>query len=47
MAEMMQVGLGSRFAPRGRYSHEEEVLARFNRWLLARYRRAEADTPSA
>lgn len=42
IAEAMQIGLGSRFAPRGRYSHEEEVLARFNRWLLTRYRRADA-----
>jgi phenylpropionate dioxygenase-like ring-hydroxylating dioxygenase large terminal subunit len=50
MAEMMQIGLGSRFAPRGRYSHEEEVLTRVNRWLLERYRRADdaaaaVDTP--
>jgi len=42
MAEVMQVGLGSRFAPRGRYSHEEDVLVRFNRWLLQRYRAAES-----
>ncbi len=43
IAEMMQVGLGSKFAPRGRYSHAEEVLTRFNQWLLKRYRAAEAD----
>lgn len=41
MAEIMQIGMNSRFAPRGRYSHEEEVLVRFNRWLLTRYRAAE------
>ncbi len=41
IAEDMQVGLSSQFAPQGRYSHEEEVLARFNRWLLARYRPVE------
>jgi phenylpropionate dioxygenase-like ring-hydroxylating dioxygenase large terminal subunit len=42
MAEVMQTGLGSRYAPRGRYSHEEDVLVRFNRWLLRRYRAAES-----
>lgn len=41
MAEIMQIGMSSRYAPRGRYSHEEEVLVRFNRWLLARYQAAE------
>jgi phenylpropionate dioxygenase-like ring-hydroxylating dioxygenase large terminal subunit len=40
MAVSMQRGLRSRYAPRGRYSHEEEVLVQFNRWLLERYRRA-------
>jgi phenylpropionate dioxygenase-like ring-hydroxylating dioxygenase large terminal subunit len=37
--EMVQVGLRSRFAPRGRYSWQEETLQQFNRWLVARYRR--------
>jgi hypothetical protein len=33
----VQVGLESRFAPRGRYSWQEEVCAHFNRWLVERY----------
>lgn len=37
----VQVGLASRFAPRGRYSWQEEVLSQFNTWLLSCYRRAE------
>ena len=37
IATAMQKGMRSRFAPRGRYSHEEEVLTHFNRWLLKRY----------
>lgn len=41
IAEAIQVGLSSQFAPQGRYSHEEEVLTRFNRWLLPRYRPVE------
>lgn len=41
IAEAMQKSMGSRFAPRGRYSHEEEVLQQFNRWLVQRYRRAD------
>ncbi|MCU1458209.1 MAG: putative oxidoreductase [Actinomycetia bacterium] len=36
---MTQIGLNSRFAPRGRYSWQEETLAQFNRWLVQRYRR--------
>lgn len=36
--EMVQRGLRSRFAPRGRYSWQEETLSRFNRWLVRRYR---------
>jgi phenylpropionate dioxygenase-like ring-hydroxylating dioxygenase large terminal subunit len=35
---MVQRGLRSRFAPRGRYSWQEETLAQFNRWLVQRYR---------
>ena len=34
----VQQGLRSRFAPRGRYSWQEESHVRFNRWLVQRYR---------
>ncbi len=34
----VQRGLHSRYAPRGRYSWQEAVLAEFNRWLITRYR---------
>jgi phenylpropionate dioxygenase-like ring-hydroxylating dioxygenase large terminal subunit len=34
----IQKGMHSRFAPRGRYSWQEEVLSQFNRWLVRRYR---------
>jgi phenylpropionate dioxygenase-like ring-hydroxylating dioxygenase large terminal subunit len=37
---MVQRGLRSRFAPRGRYSWQEGTLPQFNRWLVERYRRA-------
>ena len=33
----VQVGLGSRFARRGRYSWQEETHVHFNRWLVKRY----------
>jgi phenylpropionate dioxygenase-like ring-hydroxylating dioxygenase large terminal subunit len=33
----VQVGLRSRFAPRGRYSWQEESHVNFNRWLVQRY----------
>ncbi|MDZ7678896.1 MAG: aromatic ring-hydroxylating dioxygenase subunit alpha [Acidimicrobiales bacterium] len=36
--EMTQKGLRSVFAPRGRYSWQEETLQQFNRWLVKRYR---------
>ncbi|MEM9517509.1 MAG: aromatic ring-hydroxylating dioxygenase subunit alpha [Actinomycetota bacterium] len=36
----VQRGLRSRFAPRGRYSWQEESHVRFNRWLVDRYRAA-------
>ncbi len=36
---MVQVGLNSVFAPRGRYSWQEETLVQFNRWLVSRYER--------
>jgi phenylpropionate dioxygenase-like ring-hydroxylating dioxygenase large terminal subunit len=35
---MVQSGLQSRFAPRGRYSWQEGTLPQFNRWLVQRYR---------
>jgi phenylpropionate dioxygenase-like ring-hydroxylating dioxygenase large terminal subunit len=34
---MVQRGLRSRFAPRGRYSWQEGTLPQFNRWLVQRY----------
>jgi phenylpropionate dioxygenase-like ring-hydroxylating dioxygenase large terminal subunit len=43
----IQHGMASQFAPRGRYSWQEEVLAHFNKWLLERYRRAEQDASAA
>ncbi len=36
----VQRGLRSRFAPRGRYSWQEESHVQFNRWLAKRYRAA-------
>jgi hypothetical protein len=33
----VQKGLGSRFAPRGHYSWQEDPLPSFNRWLISRY----------
>jgi len=35
----VQRGLRSRFAPRGRYSWQEETHVQLNRWLVKRYRR--------
>jgi hypothetical protein len=35
---LVQVGLRSRFAPRGRYSWQEGAQIQFNRWLIKRYR---------
>ncbi len=35
-----QLGMQSRFAPRGRYSWQEGVLAHFNTWLIERYEAA-------
>lgn len=35
---MVQVGLRSRFAPRGPYSWQEATLQQINRWLVKRYR---------
>jgi nitrite reductase/ring-hydroxylating ferredoxin subunit len=36
-----QMGMRSRFAPRGRYSWQEGVLASFNSWLIERYEAAD------
>jgi phenylpropionate dioxygenase-like ring-hydroxylating dioxygenase large terminal subunit len=35
---MIQIGLGSRFEPRGRYSWQQETQAQLNRWCVKRYR---------
>lgn len=35
---LVQQGLGSRFAPRGRYSWQEDAQHQFNEWLVERYR---------
>lgn len=40
VTEKVQNGLRSRFAPRGRYSWQEESHVQFNRWLVQRYRAA-------
>ncbi len=42
--EGVQIGLHSRFAPRGRYAHQEARLAQFNRWLVRRYEAATRGT---
>jgi phenylpropionate dioxygenase-like ring-hydroxylating dioxygenase large terminal subunit len=34
----LQRGMRSRFAPRGRYCHQEATLPQFSRWLVRRYR---------
>ncbi|MGH8446866.1 MAG: aromatic ring-hydroxylating oxygenase subunit alpha [Solimonas sp.] len=36
--ELVQVGLRSRYAPRGRYSWQEGAQLQFNCWLVPRYR---------
>lgn len=36
----VQLGLRSRYSPRGRYSWQEESHVQFNRWLVKRYRAA-------
>lgn len=38
--ELVQEGLRSRFAPRGRYSWQEGAQGQFNKWLVHRYRSA-------
>ena len=37
---LVQVGLRSRFAQRGRYSWQEGAQGQFNHWLVPRYRAA-------
>ena len=37
----VQLGMESRFAPRGRYSWQESILPTFNTWLIERYLRAD------
>jgi phenylpropionate dioxygenase-like ring-hydroxylating dioxygenase large terminal subunit len=37
--ELVQIGLRSRYATRGRYSWQEQSQQEFNRWLVDRYRR--------
>jgi len=37
--ELIPIGLRSRFAPRGRYSWQEESQRELNRWLVQRYQR--------
>ncbi|AJP71302.1 aromatic ring-hydroxylating oxygenase subunit alpha [Sphingomonas hengshuiensis] len=34
---LVQQGLGSKFAPRGRYSWQEDAQRQFNQWLVDRY----------
>ncbi|MDG1187668.1 MAG: aromatic ring-hydroxylating dioxygenase subunit alpha [Ilumatobacter sp.] len=41
----VQRGLRSRFAPRGRYSWQEESHIQFNRWLVQRYRASGVAAP--
>ena len=40
--ELVQVGLRSRYAPRGRYSWQEGAQGQFNKWLVHRYLAAQA-----
>ena len=44
---LVQVGLRSRFAPRGRYSWQEGAQGQFNQWLVPRYRAAWAQMNGA
>ena len=43
----VQRGMESRFAPRGRYSWQESVLAQFNTWLASCYRAEDARATAA
>jgi phenylpropionate dioxygenase-like ring-hydroxylating dioxygenase large terminal subunit len=44
---LVQVGLRSRFAPRGRYSWQEGAQGQLNQWLVPRYRAAWARRQAA
>ena len=44
---LVQTGLRSRFAPRGRYSWQEGAQGQFNHWLVLRYRAAWARRKAA
>ena len=37
----VQVGMHSRYAPRGPLSRQDNFLVQFNQWLLERYREAD------
>ena len=43
----VHAGMKSRFAPRGRYSWQESVLAGFNTWLVERYTAADKRAQAA
>ena len=45
--ELVQIGLGSKFAPRGRYSWQEQAQRDLNVWLVSRYRQAWAERSRA
>ena len=45
--ELVQVGLNSKFAPRGRYSWQETAQRDLNAWLVQRYRCAWAERRAA
>lgn len=45
--DRVQVGLQSRYAPRGPVSPKEQVIFNLNRWLVDRYRAADAAARSA
>jgi phenylpropionate dioxygenase-like ring-hydroxylating dioxygenase large terminal subunit len=45
--ERVQVGLRSRYAPRGRYSWQEGAQGQFNKWLVHRYKAAQARMKAA
>jgi hypothetical protein len=40
--DRVQIGLQSRYAPRGPVSARERLIFNFNRWLVDRYRAADA-----
>jgi phenylpropionate dioxygenase-like ring-hydroxylating dioxygenase large terminal subunit len=44
---LVQEGLRSRFAPRGRYSWQEGAQGQFNQWLVSRYQAAWRQTKAA